>query len=622
MAASSEPNAASFFQHSHQISVVNSTFNMVAGNMDVAHYRDHERGTRRSSVLSRLFSKISEVIPWSTERSPVVNRCTQRIVSRNNIKLLDQLSSERQYRIHSAKYKQRLVLVKVFQGTQAKKNFKEEKKQNQRLLHPSLLKMIGVSPFTTESPFIVYNFAPARGSVESRLASVLEKDLSDILLLGCKIVSELAIGLDYLSSEGARAGSSSKKSIEIFITDDDVLKIAPDFGSLLIEDGGRHDGSNIDPLWGLFNDLCIKTFKQATCILYPDVRNREVSSTITEVSSAPDPDPATDVLGDTESLTSGVSSNLHFKELEGSPSPRRELLWRESSGGSQSVHAVAEHYREFWEHLNLTVGQSYHSYTMPRKRAARPLRTVVHRCQGYRKEEIMLTSDVSENAIVSHFIPSLYERCPVCKEIVEEEEFRCACGGNDDGITPTIKCSTCGIRQHSSCVHVMIKQVRVTAPTSSSNLNLLFMCSFCIRSPNPRNPNEDASEGTRIHSFNPEVESEEGCTPAEDQEHAPITTNDVTAEREHLIRHLMRIRDLRRNFLEQYNKGHQVEQSAQLPTSESSAAAWLRPSVLLPFTAMEQFREFEARRKLQPLRPANATHLHPPDTATHVSPSS
>ncbi|KAF5374753.1 hypothetical protein D9758_000290 [Tetrapyrgos nigripes] len=51
------------------------------------------------------------------------------------------------------------------------------------------------------------------------------------------------------------------QSIEIFITNEDILKIAPDFGSLLVEDGGRHDESDTDPLWGLFNDLCIKELK-------------------------------------------------------------------------------------------------------------------------------------------------------------------------------------------------------------------------------------------------------------------------------------------------------------------------------------------------------------------------
>ncbi|KAF5348006.1 hypothetical protein D9758_010014 [Tetrapyrgos nigripes] len=433
MADPSKSNAPSFFPHSHGFSYVKSNLYNVAGNMDVHNHSDQGRGRKRSSLFSGLLSRIGEAISWSTE-SPVVNRCTQRIVSQSNIELLDQLSSRRQYRIHSAKYKQRLVLVKVFQGTQAKKNFKEEKRQNQRLLHPSLLKMIGVSSFTTESPFIVYNFAPTRGSP----------------------VSELAIGLDYLSSEGARAGSSSKKSIEIFITDDDVLKIAPDFGSLLVEDSGRHEESDTDPLWGLFNDLCDKTFKQATCILYPDVRNRKVSSTIAKASSAT----ATDVLGDTESLMSDVSSNLNFSEPKGSLSPRRELLWRESSRGSRSVHAVAKHYREFWEHLNLTVGQSYHSYAMPRKQAARPLRIVVHRCQGYRKEEITLTSDVAENAIVSHFIPSLHERCPVCKEIVEEEEF------GYDGTSPTVKCSACGVWQHRSCV-------------AKGQGDAQFVCFFC-----------------------------------------------------------------------------------------------------------------------------------------------
>ncbi|KAF5348004.1 hypothetical protein D9758_010018 [Tetrapyrgos nigripes] len=441
-------NPASFFQHSHGFNYVNSNVYNVAGNMDVVHnHNDQGCG---------LFSDMSEVIPWSTE-SP-------RIVSKGNIELLDQLASSKHYYIHSGKYEQRFVLVKVFRGIQAKKNFKEEKKQNQRLLHPSLLKMIGVSSFTTERPFIVYNFAPSRGSVETRLASVLAKDLLDILLLGCKIVSELAIGLDYLSSEGARAGSSDNNSIEIFITDDDVLKIAPDFSSLQIEDGSRHDESNIDPLWGLFNDLCIKELKYNRLsnkqpafyirLLLPspaDVRNRKVSSTIAEASST-----VTDVLGDTEGLASGVSSNPYFNEPEGSVSPRRELLWRESSGGSRSVHAVAKHYREFWEHLKITEAgrQSYRAYAhmIRRIRAAKPLSPVVHRCPGYHKEEVTLTSDVADNAIISHFIPTLRERCPVCGEIVTEETFGCICHQNDDGLSATVKCSTCGFWQHRSCV--------------------------------------------------------------------------------------------------------------------------------------------------------------------------
>ncbi|KAF5348068.1 hypothetical protein D9758_010020 [Tetrapyrgos nigripes] len=400
-------NAASFFPHSHGFNYINSNVYNVVGNMDVVHnHSDQGRG--------RLFSNISEVIPWSTE-SP-------RVVSQNNIELLDQLASRKHYYIHSGKYEQRFVLVKVFRGIEAKENFKEEKKQIQRLFHPSLLKMIGVSSFAAERPFIIYNF--------------------DILLLGYKIVSELANGLDYLAEEGAQARSNDNNSIEIFITDEDVLKIAPDFGSLQNSNTRCESGQiDEDSLWVLFNKLCVKTFREATYILHQDLRSRNKSYSIAEMSAT-----------DNQSFIPYNTSTSNFSER--SAIYRRELLWRESEHGSRSVAAVARCYRQLWEHLNLTVGQSYPSYAMPRKQAARPLRIVVHRCQGYRKEEITLTSDISKNAIVSHSIPSLHEICPVCKEIVEEEEFRCACDGNDDGISPTIK------------------------------------------SPNPRNPDEDANEGT------------------------------------------------------------------------------------------------------------------------------
>ncbi|KAF5371161.1 hypothetical protein D9758_004123 [Tetrapyrgos nigripes] len=447
MAESSEPNAASFFQHSHQISVVNSTFNMVAGDMDVAHnYSDQGSGHRRSSLLSQLLSRIGEFIPWSTE-SPT-------IVSQNNIELLDQLSSRRHYRIHSGKYEQRFVLVKVFQGTQAEK---------------------AVSSFASGRPFIVYNFAPSRGSVGSWLASVLAKDLSDILPLSCKIVSELAFGLDYLSSEGVQAGSNDDNNIEIFITDQDMLKIAPDFGPLRNSNTRCSSGQIDDSLWILFNKLCAKamrqTFSEATYILHQDHRSRDTLARIDEVSAT---DTDTEV-GDTQNLIHDNISTSNSSE----PSViyRRELLWRGSKHGSQSVAAIARRYRQLWEHLNLTVGQSYPSYGMPRKQAARPLRTIVHRCQGYRKEEITLTSDVSDNAIVSHFIPSLYERCLVCKEVVKEEEFRCACdgiGSADDGISPTIKCSVCRVWQHWSCIVV---------PRD----NAQFICSSCGTTPAPEN---------------------------------------------------------------------------------------------------------------------------------------
>ncbi|KAF5371112.1 hypothetical protein D9758_004128 [Tetrapyrgos nigripes] len=86
-------------------------------------------------------------------------------------------------------------------------------------------------------------------------------------------VSEFAFGLDYLSSEGVQAGSNGDNNIEIFITDQDMLKIAPDFGPLRNSNTRYESGQIDDSLWILFNKLCAKTFSEATYILHQDHRS-------------------------------------------------------------------------------------------------------------------------------------------------------------------------------------------------------------------------------------------------------------------------------------------------------------------------------------------------------------
>ncbi|KAF5371135.1 hypothetical protein D9758_004130 [Tetrapyrgos nigripes] len=413
-------NPSSFFPHSHGAQFVNTTVNNIAGCMDVIHNNSNQGHRRRRRILRRLFYWLFPVLARSKCPSSLQK------VSRSQIIPLEEISSSNRARIHSGKYEGRCVVVKVFQGSQAKKRFLEETRMNSNLFHPSLLNMIAVSPST---PFIVYNDSCSRGSVESRIASTLAQEVFQIVLLGCKIIRELAEGLAYLSDIGPQAGCIGEDDIELLLTDEGVLKIVPDFGSLRNSNTRCESGQiDEDSLWVLFNKLCVKdgrqTFSEATYILHQDSRSRNQSARIEEVS-------ATDTDTEAEDTQNLIPDNISTSNSsEPSVIYRRELLWRGSKHDSQSVAAVARRYRQLWERLNLTVGESYPSYAMSRKQAARPARTVVHRCQGYRKEEITLTSDVSDNAIVSHFTPSLYERCPVCKEIVEEEEFRCACGGN------------------------------------------------------------------------------------------------------------------------------------------------------------------------------------------------
>jgi len=106
------------------------------------------------------------------------------------------------------------------------------------------------------------------------------------------------------------------------------------------------------------------------------------------------------------------------------------------------------------------------------RRRGRYTTKTAHRCPGYNRIEITLTSDIARSAIVSHHTPTPHEICPVCKEIVQDAEiFACICGGDGKSLHergsspivltpsaenefPTIKCLTCLEWYHRPCINI------------------------------------------------------------------------------------------------------------------------------------------------------------------------
>lgn len=63
------------------------------------------------------------------------------------------------------------------------------------------------------------------------------------------------------------------------------------------------------------------------------------------------------------------------------------------------------------------------------ERIGRDVHKTPHRCAGYKREEITLTSSISGSAIFLHAFPTPQEICKVCGLVVKEREhFRCECG--------------------------------------------------------------------------------------------------------------------------------------------------------------------------------------------------
>lgn len=113
------------------------------------------------------------------------------------------------------------------------------------------------------------------------------------------------------------------------------------------------------------------------------------------------------------------------------PNPRREFVWKaqEIHPTRASLETVSQCFSDFLDMqspdgidipLQKLIGRDTH-------------RRTPHKCLGYIREEITLTSSITESAIFSHAYPNPREICKICGAVVSESEiFRCGCGENGE----------------------------------------------------------------------------------------------------------------------------------------------------------------------------------------------
>ncbi len=104
-----------------------------------------------------------------------------------------------------------------------------------------------------------------------------------------------------------------------------------------------------------------------------------------------------------------------------SPS-RREIMWQGVGGNDITLDGISYQFKTAVSSLSFTLF-SLEYITRP----ARGYRTV-HRCPGYRREEVTLRPVLSDCKVTMHATPSLHEKCLICGKVVEEGQFDCRCG--------------------------------------------------------------------------------------------------------------------------------------------------------------------------------------------------
>ncbi|THV05696.1 hypothetical protein K435DRAFT_75688 [Dendrothele bispora CBS 962.96] len=325
-------------------------------------------------------------------------------VPRESIEVLDELHRRKTYRVHSAKFKQKFTIVKVFQGQQSRENLRNAITWNRRLLHPFIINMIAVS-YSYDTPFIVFDTNCHTGSVEFQLASALTACLSRSIRLGFQIIGGLSGALDYLATSGLPLGSLVADNFEVYITNEGQVKVGVDCSEVK---GASDNQNDEDVLWDLLDILCTKTFGNANHLLYngyveedpftyePLEPGRKDIKTQGSVSGVfPDPP------HDSQSATS--ISTL-----------RRVLVWKRSERQSQTVASVA---RQYQDRLRLNSSLPYTDSLRQVRRGS--CQSIGHRCQGYESlEEIILTSNVRDALVLhKHFARGL-KLCFICGEEV------------------------------------------------------------------------------------------------------------------------------------------------------------------------------------------------------------
>lgn len=171
---------------------------------------------------------------------------------------------------------------------------------------------------------------------------------------------------------------------------------------------------------------------------------------------------------------------------------RRELGWKSLEQGDLSLAVVSQQFGDF-----LSVNYSISSGHILQRHHALNTRKIVHRCPGYEREEIALSTSINGSAVISHTTPSLREICIVCgKSVKEGLIFLCVCGeGGLNGIVIVFLAADSSNRGWRLQIYYRVYSLLYVASHSMCYDN--FVCRYCA----PHIPHHNSGAGPRTQDF-------------------------------------------------------------------------------------------------------------------------
>ncbi|KAJ7597980.1 hypothetical protein C8J56DRAFT_921500 [Mycena floridula] len=346
------------------------------------------------------------------------------------------------YRIHIAEYRGKVTAVKVYEGPDAKEKIEADIALNNRIRHHAIVKYID-SCTTASPPFAVFDSVVLSSgtsadlnSLPCYLAGALRRSEKESLVVGARLMRDVASGLDHISKFFPLAGIA----LDLFVKKDKI------YISLGADELGQ--AQNDDHPVAFYHALCREAFHEANRECHFDKRKVVNNSENSETESNSDPDFESDNDSHSGSASESPLGHTEVVEDESEPSlPRREYAFVPVD--NLSLRDIVADYSRFIHQLEVPMsGAQYLHYLQRNARRATPVR---HRCSGYIRQEVTLSTSVSDSAIISHRTPSLQEICQLCGRLAEAGYFRCSCGHADDGIAPTVQCCRCLKWAHRRC---------------------------------------------------------------------------------------------------------------------------------------------------------------------------
>ncbi|KAK0235603.1 hypothetical protein EDD85DRAFT_937617 [Armillaria nabsnona] len=326
------------------------------------------------------------------------------------------------------------AVLKVFEGEDAQENYEKTVNFEKHLIHSNLLRLKSYYA-SGISPFIVYNSVNIQATADQVIPAAIPSGIIPTFMAGAQLISGVAAALSHLLCRGTLDLHSVR--IEKFSILMSASKAVLSFDGFSNSTSvvSRRDRTGLD----ILSDLCYKTFNAANEILYRDTKARTTETL----------EPSSALIADAESegqmnTTSSKPDTAATIDAILSRS-RREIMWQGVGGNSTTLDDISYQFKTAISSLSFALFSLEHI-----ARTARSYRTV-HRCPGYRREEVTFRPVLSDCKVITHATPSLHEKCLICGKDVEEGQFNCKCGQPDDGISPTVKCTKCSVWGHRRC---------------------------------------------------------------------------------------------------------------------------------------------------------------------------